>query len=91
MKILQFFQVIAIYSLQNDLYFKSCNSSFFDIQYIRKNNNSLKMCPIDDINRKLIVLPCRDQRFFSTIILLIRVENYLKNFKISLLNLISSN
>jgi len=49
------------------------------------------MCPIDDINRKLIVLPCRDQRFFSTIILLIRVENYLKNFKISLLNLISSN
>jgi len=45
------------YSLQNDFYFKPCSSSFFDIQYIKKNNNLLEMWSINDINRKLIVLP----------------------------------
>jgi len=49
------------YSLQNDFYFKPCSSSFFDIQYIKKNNNLLGMWSINDINRKLIVLPYKDQ------------------------------
>jgi len=49
------------YSLQNDFYFKPCSSSFFDIQYIKKNNNLLGMWSINDINRKLIVLPYKGQ------------------------------
>lgn len=49
------------YSLQNDFYSKPCNSSLFGIQYIKKNNNLLEMWSIDDINRKLIVLPFRGQ------------------------------
>lgn len=49
------------YSIQNDFYSKPCNSSFFDIQYIKKKYNLLEMWSIDDINRKLVVLPFRDQ------------------------------
>lgn len=49
------------YSLQNDLYSKPCASSFFDIQFIKKNNILLEMRSINDINRKLIVLPCKGQ------------------------------
>jgi len=53
--------LVYSYSRQNDFYSKPCSSSLFDIQYIKKNSNSLEMWPIHDINRKLIVLPCKDQ------------------------------
>lgn len=49
------------YSLQNDFYNKPCKSSIFDIQYIKKTNNLLEMWPLDDISRKVMILPFRGQ------------------------------
>lgn len=43
------------YSKQNSFYLKLCSSSLFDIQYIKKENNSASN--IDFIKRKLVVLP----------------------------------
>lgn len=39
-----------------DLYTKPCQSTLFDIAYIRKINTSLQMWNIDAINKKLVVL-----------------------------------
>lgn len=45
------------YSKQDNFYSKPCSSSLFDIQYIKKETNSLEVWNIDFIKRKLIVLP----------------------------------
>lgn len=44
------------YKRHKDFYTKPCSSALFDIQYIRKLDNSLKMWPITHINKKLVVL-----------------------------------
>lgn len=44
------------YKRHKDFYIKPCSSTLFDIQYIRKIDNSLKMWPITYLNKKLVVL-----------------------------------
>lgn len=43
------------YKKHEDFYTKPCLSALFDIQYIRKVDNSLKMWPVTHINKKLVV------------------------------------
>lgn len=46
-----------MYNKQDHFYSKPCSSSLFNIQYIKKENNSLQVWNINFIKRKLVVLP----------------------------------
>jgi len=49
------------YRKHKDFYTKPCSSALFDIQYIQKIDNLLKMWPVTHINKKLVVLIYNNQ------------------------------
>jgi len=49
------------YRRHKDFYTKPCSSALFDIQYIQKIDNLLKMWPVTHINKKLVVLVYNNQ------------------------------
>ncbi|XP_029170305.1 uncharacterized protein LOC114939993 [Nylanderia fulva] len=49
------------YNKHDNFYSKPCSSSLFNVQYIKKENNSLEVWNIDFIKRKLVVLPYKNK------------------------------
>lgn len=78
------------YSKQDSFYFKPCSSSFFDIQYIKKENNSLEAWNIDFIKRKLVVLTNINSFYFhcyiSKFVIIVNFKYFVCIFKYNFLN-----